>query len=99
MFVAGRRDAETYRHPAMVKFSRHSCILLVVSSRNVSSSRYEAWRSWNNEFSYFMNEMDYSYYYEITQAAYDPSEDNYEDFLNFESTRYTIEMDETGNHI
>ena len=46
-----------------------------------------------------MNEMDYSYYYEITQAAYDPSEDNYEDFLNFESTRYTIEMDETGNHI
>jgi hypothetical protein len=31
--------------------------------------------------------MEYSYYYEISQADYDPAEDNYEIFCNLESTR------------
>ena len=49
--------------------------------------RYDAWLSWNNEFGYFLDRMEYSYYYEITQADYDPSEDDYEIFCNLESTR------------
>jgi len=73
---------------------RDECLLREEETQRLIDTQqwYEAWRSWNNEFSYFMNEMDYSYYYEITQAAYDPSEDNYEDFLNFESTRKAIHV-------
>merc|ERR1711915_335722 len=37
-------------------------------------SWYSAWQSWNQEFSYFLDEMDYSYYYEITQSEFDPTE-------------------------
>jgi hypothetical protein len=50
--------------------------------------RVEAWSSWNDEFGYFLDTMEYSYYYEISQADYDPAEDNYEIFCNAESTRY-----------
>jgi len=53
---------------------------------------YSAWQSWNNEFSYFLNEMEYSYYYEISQADYDPSEDDYETFCNLDSTREAIHV-------
>jgi len=53
---------------------------------------YPAWQSWNNEFGYFLDDMAYSYYYEISQAIYDPSEDNYEDFLNLQSTRSAIHV-------
>jgi len=52
----------------------------------------EAWASWNNEFGYFLDTMEYSYYYEISQADYDPAEDNYEIFCNAESTREAIHV-------
>jgi len=55
-------------------------------------SWYSAWQSWNEEFSYFLTEMDYSYYYEITQAEYDPTEDDYETFCNMESTRRALHV-------
>ena len=58
--------------------------------------RYSAWQSWNNEFSYFLNEMEYSYYYEISQADYDPSEDDYETFCNLDSTRSSPRLICTG---
>ena len=54
------------------------------------SVRYNAWEAWNSEFGYFLDRMDYSYYYEITQSDYDPSEDDYEDFCNLQSTRYCM---------
>jgi len=53
---------------------------------------YDAWLSWNNEFGYFLDRMEYSYYYEITQADYDPSEDDYEIFCNLESTREALHV-------
>jgi len=49
----------------------------------------DAWDSWNTEFGYFLDTMEYSYYYEISQADYDPAEDNYEIFCNAEKTRYS----------
>ena len=49
--------------------------------------RYEAWESWNNEFGYFLDKMGCPYYYNIAICDFDPAEDNYEDFLNWESSR------------
>jgi len=51
-----------------------------------------AWSAWNSEFSYFLNKMDYSYYYEITQAHFDPDEDDYETFCNLMSTRKALHV-------
>ena len=47
----------------------------------------QAFDSFNNEFDYFLNAMNYTYIYEIRQALYDPREDNFADFCNLESTR------------
>jgi len=55
-------------------------------------SWYAAWQSWNQEFSYFLDRMEYSYYYEITQAEYDPTEEDYETFCNLASTRKAIHV-------
>jgi len=51
-----------------------------------------AWHSWNNEFSYFLNKMDYSYVYEITQSKIDPNEDDYMTFCNLESSRKALHV-------
>jgi len=53
---------------------------------------YEAFNSWNTEFSYFLNKMDCGYYYNIALCDFDPVEDNYEDFLNLQSTRKAIHV-------
>jgi len=53
---------------------------------------YNAWQAWNSEFGYFLDRMDYSYYYEITQSDYDPAEDDYEDFCNLQSTRQALHV-------
>ena len=50
---------------------------------------YNAWMSWNEEFSYFLNNMDCGYYYNIALCDFDPAEDNYEEFLNWESSRFS----------
>jgi len=48
---------------------------------------YEAWNTWNSVLSYGLNKMDCGYYYNIAQCDPDPTEDNYEDFCNWPSTR------------
>ena len=48
---------------------------------------YEAWLSWNNEFGTMLDYMGCQYYYNIEICDFDPAEDNYEDFCNWESTR------------
>jgi len=57
-----------------------------------SQEWYGAWESWNNEFGYFLDQMDYSYYYEITQSDYDPTEDDYETFCNLQTTRTALHV-------
>merc|ERR1712228_780169 len=53
---------------------------------------YEAWESWNTEFGYFLNLMGCDYYYNIAICDFDPAEDNYEDFLDWPSTREAIHV-------
>merc|ERR1712002_871351 len=53
---------------------------------------YAAFSSWNSEFSYFLNNMECGYYYNIALCDFDPAEDNYEAFLNWESTREAIHV-------
>merc|ERR550539_1330859 len=53
---------------------------------------YEAWMSWNNEFGYFLNKMGCPYYYNIALCEFDPAEDNYEIFLNWESSRLALHV-------
>jgi len=53
---------------------------------------YDAWISWNTEFSYFLNNMDCGYYYNIAFCDFDPAEDNYVDFLNMESSRQALHV-------
>ena len=48
---------------------------------------YEAWLSWNNEFGTMLDYMGCQYYYNIEICDFDPAEDNYEDFCNWDSTR------------
>ena len=47
-----------------------------------------AWLSWNTEFDTMLTYMGCDYYYNIQQCETDPTEDNYEDFCNLETTRY-----------
>ena len=51
-----------------------------------------AWLSWNNEFGTMLGYMDCDYYYNIQQCDLDPTEDNYEDFCNLESTRQALHV-------
>jgi len=53
---------------------------------------YGAWESWSIEFDYFLTRMGCDYYYNIAECPYIPSEDNYEDFCNLESTREAIHV-------
>merc|ERR1712121_570220 len=53
---------------------------------------YEAWLSWNNEFGTMLDYMGCPYYYNIEICEFDPTEDNYEDFCNLESTREAIHV-------
>jgi len=53
---------------------------------------YDAWESWSIEFDYFLTRMGCEYYYNIAECPYIPSEDNYEDFCNLESTREAIHV-------
>lgn len=57
-----------------------------------SGQMYQAFSSWNTEFSYFLNHMDCPYYYNIALCDFDPAEDNYEDFCNWPSTRGAIHV-------
>jgi len=53
---------------------------------------YNAWQSWNIEFSYFLTNMGCDYYYNIAECPLIPSEDNYDEFCNMESTREAIHV-------
>jgi len=53
---------------------------------------YEAWQSWNIEFDFFLTNMDCGYYYNIALCDFDPAEDNYEDFLNMDSSRQALHV-------
>ena len=46
--------------------------------------------SWNDEFGTMLGYMGCDYYYNIELCDFDPAEDNYEDFCNWESTRQAI---------
>ena len=51
-----------------------------------------AWLSWNTEFDTMLTYMGCDYYYNIQQCDLDPTEDNYEDFCNLESTRQALHV-------
>jgi len=53
---------------------------------------YEAWLSWNNEFGTMLDYMGCPYYYNIAICEFDPTEDNYEDFCNLDSTRQALHV-------
>merc|ERR1712013_459303 len=53
---------------------------------------YNAWMSWNEEMGYFLNNMDCGYYYNIALCDFGPAEDNYEEFLNWESSRKALHV-------
>ena len=50
----------------------------------------EAQRSWNYLIGYFLDEMGCGYIYNLPLCEGDPAEDNYEDFLNWESSRQVV---------
>jgi len=51
-----------------------------------------AQRSWSNEISYFLGQMGCSYYLNLPICDADPAENNYEDFLNWESSRLALHV-------
>jgi len=53
---------------------------------------YNAKMSWDREFEYFRNNMDCLYPYNIAICDYDPALYNYEDFLNWESSRKALHV-------
>ena len=68
---------------------RDECLVMEAETQALidAGQMYEAWMSWNNEFGYFLNKMGCPYYYNIALCEFDPAEDNYEIFLNWESSR------------
>ena len=68
---------------------RDECLVMEAETQALidAGQMYEAWMSWNNEFGYFLGKMGCPYYYNIALCEFDPAEDNYEIFLNWESSR------------
>jgi len=52
----------------------------------------EAQRSWSREIGYFLGEMGCDYYLNLPMCHADTAEDNYEDFLNWESSRLALHV-------
>jgi len=73
---------------------RDECLVMEAETQALidAGQMYDAWLSWNNEFGYFLNKMGCPYYYNIAICDLDPVEDNYEDFLNWESSRRALHV-------
>jgi len=73
---------------------RDECLVMEAETQALidAGQMYEAWLSWNNEFGYFLNKMGCPYYYNIAICDLDPVEDNYEEFLNWESSRLALHV-------
>jgi len=73
---------------------RDDCIIMESQTQALIDlgQYYEAWQSWNQEFNYFLTRMNCNYYYNIAECPNIPSENNYEDFCNLESTREAIHV-------
>jgi len=73
---------------------RDECLVMEAETQALidAGQMYEAWMSWNNEFGYFLNKMGCPYYYNIALCEFDPAEDNYEIFLNWESSRLALHV-------
>ena len=82
-------DALRWRQKHKVLYKKGICKtqFLVQAKDKSCLFSYNAWRSWDQEFSYFLNNMGCSYAYNTAICDYDPSEDNYEDFLNWDLSR------------
>jgi len=52
----------------------------------------DAFKCWSNEFGYFLGRMGCDYYYEIRICDPDPTEGNFAEFSNWESTREAIHV-------
>merc|ERR1711872_613654 len=53
---------------------------------------HEAQRSWGRQISYFLGQMGCDYYLNLPYCHAPPAEDNYEDFLNWESSRLALHV-------
>jgi len=73
---------------------RDQCLSMEAQTQSLINQGqfYEAWQSWNIEFDFFLTNMDCGYYYNIALCDFDPAEDNYEDFLNMDSSRQALHV-------
>jgi len=73
---------------------RDQCLSMEAQTQSLINEGqfYEAWQSWNIEFDFFLTNMDCGYYYNIALCDFDPAEDNYEDFLNMDSSRQALHV-------
>jgi len=73
---------------------RDQCLSMEAQTQNLINEGqfYEAWQSWNIEFDFFLTNMDCGYYYNIALCDFDPAENNYEDFLNMDSSRQALHV-------
>ena len=68
---------------------RDECLVMEAETQALieAGQMVEAFKSWGNERSYLRGKMGCSYPYNIALCNSDPVEDNYEEFLNWESSR------------
>jgi len=73
---------------------RDQCLSMEAQTQSLINKGqfYEAWQSWNIEFDFFLTNMDCGYYYNIALCDFDPAENNYEDFLNMDSSRQALHV-------
>jgi len=73
---------------------RDECLSMEAETQSLidQGKFYDAWMSWNIEFNFFLTNMDCGYYYNIALCDFDPAESNYEDFLNWESSRTALHV-------
>jgi len=73
---------------------RDECLVMETETQRLidEGEFYMAWLSWNTEFDTMLTYMGCDYYYNIQQCETDPTEDNYEDFCNLETTRQALHV-------
>jgi len=83
-----------YQFGLLDEKERDTCLSMESETRRLidEGEFYEAWRSWNMEISYFLNNMACPYYLNLAICEVDPTENNHEDFLNWESSRLALHV-------